>query len=753
MTERINYPPVYLGLYLLLMTSATAVMCAVAVPLAAVIYSLFWGAVFAAGFIACRQVGELRQEQFQQLANASAVIALLVCFGCLVLSGVGTGLVMLLLIVQAGRNLVLNTRRDLNFAYLVSLVLILYASGTAKDSYFIVFIILYALSGMFTFMAEHIDARLTLAHGGDRELLTRRMNLPVKGIGLACLTLIVAFGIYLFVPRPPSPKLHAFPASSTWNYDNRNWEEEAKKPRQDGEGKNGSDKGETDSRQRRQVMLDAAGQMLNSAEYGGFRNRFDVAEIGECTKLPDSLVMHIQADSPLYLRGKVFDSFDGLSWEDSGAGAGKRYDKDGRFDLGAKPLSGDALQVFTIRRDLPPFIFAAYQPRFVSFPGNVIEVDRALTLRAPYRIRKGTVYSVVSHLEAVDRHPCSGASMAGDVPEDRFIALYPGISDRLRTLARDMTKGATDDLGRAKQVESYLRDNYAYTLDTMGVKWSSNPVEEFLFDRKAGHCELFASSMTVILRTLHIPARLVTGFYVHRYNPITGYYEVRESDGHAWVEVYLEPHGWVTFEPTSAFELPKRSQRLFVATGLVRYLGDRAESLVYKNKHSWWSQMLQKIWTILQKLWLVLLGMFAVLKISCLYAWFWFLRVGWLISLLLLMAAGTGWYLWRTYEPSWRLARLRRARDMDPQDFLRLCYKEMERCFAARGVARAPQITALEYEQQLAQRFMPLAGQITVMTALFQQAVYGSGPLDAARSDDAFRAVEAMLRWKESVGK
>lgn len=750
MTERIQYPPVYLGIYFLLMTAVAAAMCAVAQPLQAIAYTLFWGGVYGAGLYFCHGLGENNEERLQQLANGGAGLALVLFFGGFALSGVETGLILLLLTLQAGRNLVLATRRDLNFACLISLVLLLYAAGKAMEGYFIAFIVLYALAGMFTFMTDHIDARLSHAHGGDRDLLTRRMNLPVKGIGLALLTLALAFGIYLLVPRPPSPRVQAFPASSNWNYDNRHWEEEAKTPRKDGQGQNGDGNGESDMSRRRQLTEASQGQ-VNSSEYGGFKNRFDVAEIGECVRRPDTVVMYLQADNPLYARGKVFDTFDGRRWEDSGAGAEKRYNRDGRFTFGAKPQPTDTLQVFTVRQDLPPFIFAAYQPLLVSFPGNVIETDGALALRAPARLRKGTIYSVASYLEEVDKHPCSGASIAGDegwTPDGRYLALYPDISERLRSLARDTAKGATDDLGRAKAVEAYLRDNFAYTRDTMGVKWSGNPVEQFLFDMKAGHCELFASSMVVILRTLHIPARLVTGFYVNRYNPVTGYYEVRESDGHAWVEAYLEPHGWVTFEPTSSFELPKRSQRLFVATGLVRYLGDRAEDLVRKHRHSWWTQLLQKIWTVLLKLWLALMATLAMMKLACLALWFWFLRLGWMLILLLLAAAGGGWYLWRYFEPAWRLARLRRARDGDPQRFLRLCYREMERHFAARGVARAPHVTPLEYELLLAKRFKFLSDQVAAVTRLFQQAAYGSVLVAAADAEEAFRAFEEIQRWK-----
>ena len=751
MTERIQYPPVYLGVLVLLMAAVAAVMFTIAPPFQATVYTLFWGGVYGAGLYACRRFGEANEEQFKQFANGGGALALVLFFAGFALSGVETGLILLLLTLQAGRNLVLASRRDLNFACLISLILLLYAAGKAMEGYFVFFILLYSLAGMFTLMTDHIDARLSHAQGGDRELLTRRMNLPVKGVGLAAMTLALALAIYLLVPRPQSPRVQAFPASSNWNYDNRHWEAEAMAPRKEGQGQNGDGNGESAS-SRRQPTEAAHGQEVNQSDYGGFRERFDVAEVGECVPRPDTVVLYLQADNPLYVRGKVFDTFDGRSWEDSGFGAEKRYERDGRFTFGARPQAGDTLQVYTVRQELPPFIFAAYRPLLLSFPGSVIETDGALALRAPDRLRGGTVYSVASRLEEVDNHPCSGEATAGDegrTRDGRYLALYPEVSERLRALARDVTKGARDDLGRAKEVEAFLRDNYAYTRETVGVKWRGNPVEQFLFDLKAGHCELFASSMVVLLRTLQIPARLVTGFYVHRYNPVTGYYEVRASDGHAWVEAYLEPHGWVTFEPTSSFKLPQRSQRLFVATGLVRYLGDRTEELLYRHRHAWWTQMLQKIWNFLLKLWLALAAILYKLTAAFLLLWLWLLRGGWLIVLQFIAAAGGGWYLWRRFEPDWRLARLRRARDGDPHGFPRLCYREMERHFSARGSARPPHVTPLEYERLLARRFNPLAGQVGVITRLFQQAAYGPLPITATEAEEVFRAFVEIQRWKE----
>ena len=753
MTERIQYPPVYLGLFFLLVTAVAAGMSAIAPPVQATLYTLFWGAVYGAGLYCCRRFGECKEEQFRQLANGSAVLALVLFLGGLTLSGLETGLILSLLTIQAGRNLALATRRDLNFACLISLVLLLYAAGKAMEGFFVIFLILYALAGMFTFMADHIDARLSHAHGGDRELLTRRMNLPVKGIGMALLTLALAFGIYLLVPRPPSPRVQAFPSSSNWNYDNRHWQEEAQLPRPDGQGKDGQGEGESDFSRRRELARAEQGQMVSASDYGGFRNKFDVAEIGESPPPPNTILLYLQTENPLYVRGKVFDSFDGRIWEDSGYSAEKRYNPEGRFLLGDKPRKSDTLQVFNVRQDLPPFIFAAYRPTLVSFPGSVIETDEALTLRAPDRLRQGTVYSVASHLEEVDQHPCSGALTAGaekGATDGRYVALYPGVSQRLRDLALEVTKEAGDNLQRAKAVEEYLRRNFAYTLDTVGIQWSGNPVEQFLFDLKTGHCELFASSMVIMLRSLGIPARLATGFHVNHYNPVTGYYEIRQSDGHAWVEAYLEPHGWVTFEPTSGFQLPKRSERLFVATGLVRYLGDRIENLIRENRESLWVKLLMMIWPILLKLWAAVLMCRAIFLRLSLMLWEWFtLGGGWLTTMLSVAAVVVGWYLWRLLEPAWRLARLRGMTKKDPQGFLVLCYREMERHFTLRGTARAPHLTPLEYQLLLAGRFLPLIEQIDTITRLFRQAAYGPVPLTLAEAEEALGAFAEIQRWKE----
>lgn len=735
MTDRIHYPPVYLGIYLLLLIAATAIMFTVAAPFTAAIYALFWGIVFAAGTIACRRGGEQQQEKHQQLSTAAAVLALILCFGGLTMSGVEAGLILLLLTVQAGRNLVLTTRRDLNFACLISLVLILYASGTAKDAYFIGFIVLYALAGMFTFMADHIDARLSHAQGGDRQILSRGMSLPAKGIGLACMTLTLAFAIYLIVPRLPSPHIKAMPSNSNWNYDNRHWKAEASQQRP-----NGSVNGSENS----PGTISGTSGASTSGKSGLDVTQGNIQVVG-----PDPTLLNMQADRPVYARGEVYDIFDGLSWHDNGSGVMKRYHQEGRFALDPTPGRGDTLQIYTIRQELPTSILAAYRPVQLAFPGNVIETDAAQTMRAPYRLRKGTVYSVLSRIDEAESHPFSSASPDASADSERYLTLYPGVSARLRQLADDIVKQtAGDNFSRAKAIESYLQENYAYTRETMMVIWTKNPVEQFLFDLKAGHCELFASSMTLLLRSIGIPARLVHGFYIHRYNPVTGYYEARASDRHAWVEAYIEPHGWVTFEPTSSFELPRRKQQLFVASSLINYVDENMLDLLRQHRDSLWVKILHAIWLAFIKLKLALMLTYHQLLLIGMIILSWFLSGGWKTILLFSASGIAAWQLWRFYEPAWRLAKLRRASSGDQYTFLRLCYREMEHFFALRDAPRAPQITATEYEQFLIRRFKPLAGEVGTITRLFEQVAYGTEPLGETQAEEAFQAVEKILRSK-----
>ena len=125
----------------------------------------------------------------------------------------------------------------------------------------------------------------------------------------------------------------------------------------------------------------------------------------------------------------------------------------------------------------------------------------------------------------------------------------PSLDPRVAQLARQVTASSGSNYARAKAIEQYLQTNFGYTLELPGMR-EADPLARFLFERKKGHCEYFASSMTMMLRTLGIPARIVNGFRGGEYNDLTSSYIVREKDAHSWVEAYFPEYGWVTFDPT-----------------------------------------------------------------------------------------------------------------------------------------------------------------------------------------------------------
>ncbi|NIS78791.1 MAG: hypothetical protein GTO14_00840 [Anaerolineales bacterium] len=133
-----------------------------------------------------------------------------------------------------------------------------------------------------------------------------------------------------------------------------------------------------------------------------------------------------------------------------------------------------------------------------------------------------------------------------------YLQLPASLPDRVRRLAARITTGAETTYEKTKRIESYLRNNYPYSLDVPPVPEGRDAVDYFLFDAPGGFCSYYASALVVMLRAEGIPARVVTGYAMGEYDPSEGVYRVRAEDSHAWVEVYFSGYGWVEFEPTPA---------------------------------------------------------------------------------------------------------------------------------------------------------------------------------------------------------
>ncbi len=141
-----------------------------------------------------------------------------------------------------------------------------------------------------------------------------------------------------------------------------------------------------------------------------------------------------------------------------------------------------------------------------------------------------------------------------DEIQNMYMQIPDSISINTVNLARDLTRNKINTFEKVKAIENYLSRNFHYTLSPQIPPADKDFVEHFLFDGKEGYCSYYASAMCILVRISGIPARYVEGFVLPGESTEDGYYYVTNNNAHAWVEVYFEGIGWVTFEPTSPME-------------------------------------------------------------------------------------------------------------------------------------------------------------------------------------------------------
>jgi protein-glutamine gamma-glutamyltransferase len=268
--------------------------------------------------------------------------------------------------------------------------------------------------------------------------------------------------------------------------------------------------------------------------------------------LDDTVAMRVRFDSPrpsqseLYFRGPVLSTFDGREWRPLRSRLPQRYQL--AADL---QTSGDAVRYqITLAANNRPWLLTLDatpdKPEIVGYtpvmaPDLQWQTDQPMADLVRYR---ATSYTEFRH---------GPQNLAVGLQD--YVELPPGYNPRTLQLAADMRR--SPELAQAKTpelVEAVMQrlrtGGYEYTLEP-GV-FGPNSADEFWFDRKAGFCEHIASSFVLLMRALDVPARIVTGYQGGDLNSVDGQWTVRQSDAHAWTEVWIAGQGWVRVDPTSA---------------------------------------------------------------------------------------------------------------------------------------------------------------------------------------------------------
>ncbi len=284
----------------------------------------------------------------------------------------------------------------------------------------------------------------------------------------------------------------------------------------------------------------------------------------------------LPANGQLYWRGPVFWDFDGTSW------------KAGFMSLNLpaedKPDPLDA--AFRYRVQMEPteqrWLFALDYPALVP-AGAKLTADYQLLARRP-------VTKLREYLMASDPG-FTGSLVLKNTLRDMALALPSGFNPRTSEMMNQWRLEANSAEEIVRRVLAHFnREQFRYTLNPALL--SRNTVDEFLFDTREGFCEHYASAFTVMMRMAGIPARVVTGYQGGWYNDIGSYLLVRQSDAHAWSEVWLDGRGWVRVDPTAAVA-PSRVER-----GAMDSLADRRHLLDYA-----WLRSVRNTFDLFQRGW------------------------------------------------------------------------------------------------------------------------------------------------------
>jgi len=277
-------------------------------------------------------------------------------------------------------------------------------------------------------------------------------------------------------------------------------------------------------------------------------------QVGNLAKLAldESIAMRIRFEGPpppqsdLYFRGPVLSTFDGREWRALESATLSRFNSAPDLEVSGRPVR---YQVTMEPNNRPWLLLLDAATRAPDLP----DMRAAMTSELQWFVNRPltdiTRYQVESY--TVFRH--GARQRASDLKD--YLALPPGFNPRTRQLAADMRRdpryARADAATLASAVMARLRSGgYTYTLEP-GVS-GQHSADEFWFDTKLGFCEHIASAFVILMRAMDVPARIVTGYQGGERNNVDGYWTVRQSDAHAWVEVWQSGSGWMRVDPTSA---------------------------------------------------------------------------------------------------------------------------------------------------------------------------------------------------------
>jgi transglutaminase-like putative cysteine protease len=322
--------------------------------------------------------------------------------------------------------------------------------------------------------------------------------------------------------------------------------------------------------------------------YSGLTGLSDTMSPGSLNKLIQSgaIAFRVQfsdglpAKSRLYWRGPVFNYYDGQTWR---PGVTQRRGKAPSVEAGAKTFS----YITTLEPHNQRWLLALDLP--VSLPGDSV-LSASLETRTREPVINRSRYAFTSAVDYVANRQENPAIL------QQALQLPYAFNPRTRELAREwQAKFKSPEQISDAALRFFRQEAFYYTLSPPLL--GQHAVDDFLFTTRRGFCEHFASAYVFLMRAAGVPARVVTGYQGGEVNPVDGYLTVRQSDAHAWAEIWLSERGWVRVDPTAAIAPSRIEQGIETALPA----GDPLPALARINVD--WLRALRNRWEAADNAW------------------------------------------------------------------------------------------------------------------------------------------------------
>jgi transglutaminase-like putative cysteine protease len=599
-------------------------------------------------------------------------------------------------------------RRDLAFSMVSSTTLIAVGGALALSTSYLGLLLVWAmLAGMWLWLSSRPlagDLTAPIGYTRARDGSRGRLATGRSVVAAALAALVFAVATFSLLPRIPSTMVRALPFRMAPGAATAPAGDHVQNPALPPATGDGS-------------VVD-----FSSNGYPGFSDVMDLRARGS---LSDEIVFRVRAPFASLWRAEAFDTYDGSTWTRSVSPLTPLASNDaGGYDVEGTPgpsaVGGTLVQTFFIEQQQPNVLFAAAAPRTVYFPAGGLRSDRDGSIRSPIYLDEGLVYSVEStvptatpeQLRSLGRVP----RPSDRSPLQRMLQLPTALPQRDRDLAGRITAGASSEYDAVMAVQTWLQTNTQYDLTVPREPDGVDAVDQFLFVTRRGFCEHIAAAMAVLLRADGIPTRIVTGYGPGQRNPFTGYYEVRSSDAHAWVEVYYPGYGWVPYDPTFGVPAAPDAWGSPVGADLVAWVADQVGRVVPSGVRARFVGAARVALTALRQAapwWPVLIGSVIVLV--------------------------------------WLRLRRRRPGRIEPPDAIARAYEDLLGALAAAGHPPDPAKTPAEVRAEVladASLGSEATGHATLVLETFERARFAR-PSDRPGDVDVMRARAAATHVRE----